>query len=298
MNLKPEPLIKKKIYFIVNPISGFGKQKIIEKLVEQHLDHSLFQSEIVYTKAAKHATELARQAAINNYDIVVAVGGDGSINEIGRGLIGTETALAIVPAGSGNGLARHLNIPLNIEKAIQVINQLKEIRVDTIQFNEEHFFNIAGIGFDAFINAKIAKLSKRNFFAYFKVIAQEFYKYKEQNFEIVINGKTHNKKAFLICFANGAQWGYNSFISPLADNKDGLIDIAILKDVSIFNVLKLAFQLLNKTIHLSPHLEIIKAKEVTIKQLMNDAHIDGESVEIGNTIAVKVNPLSLKVIIP
>jgi len=291
-------LKKKKICFIVNPISGFGKQKIIEKLIKQHLNLSIFDYKIDYTKAAKHATELTKQAVADNYDIVVAVGGDGSINEIGRGLIGTNTALAIIPAGSGNGLARCLNIPLNLVKAIAVINKGKEKRIDTFQFNNEHFFNIAGIGFDAFIGAKIAKLSNRGFSSYFKLIAQEFYKFKEQNFEIIIDGKSQHKSAFLICFANGPQWGFDSYISPHADNTDGLIDIAILKDVSIFNVLKLVYKLLNKTIHKSPNLEIIRAGEVTIKQISNLAHVDGESVEIGNTILLKVHPLSLKVIVP
>jgi diacylglycerol kinase (ATP) len=291
-------LLKKKIRFIVNPISGFGKQKIIEKLVEQNLDRMLFDYNIVYTKAAKHATDLAKQAVLENIDIVVAVGGDGSINEIGRGLIGSNTALAIVPAGSGNGLARCLNIPLDLTKAIQIINKAKEKRMDTFQFNEERVFNISGIGFDAFINEKMMSLSNRNIFAYIKLIGKEFYKYKEQNFEISIDGKTHQKKAFLICFANGPQWGHGSFIAPQADHTDGLIDIAILKDVSIFNVLNLGFKILNRSIHTSSHLEVIRTKEVSIKQISVLAQIDGETVKIGNTISIKIDPLSLKVIVP
>lgn len=289
---------KKKICFIVNPVSGFGKQKVIEKLVEQHLDRTLYDHQIVYTKAAKHATELAKQAVVDTFDVVVAVGGDGSINEIGRGLIGSNTALAIVPAGSGNGLARCLNIPLNLIRAIEIINRGKEKKIDTFQFNDEHIFNISGVGFDAYINEKMMKLSNRNFFAYFKLIAKEFYKYKEQNFELIIDGRSHHKKAFLICLANGAQWGHGAYIAPLAENTDGLIDIAILKDVSIFNVVKLAFQILTKSIHKSPNLEIIKTAQVSIKQMGELAQIDGETVEIGNTISIKVNPLSLKVIVP
>ncbi len=290
--------MKKKICFIVNPVSGFGKQKLIEKLVGQHLDQTRFDHAFFYTKASKHATELAKQAVADSFDIVVAVGGDGSINEIGRGLIGSNTALAIVPAGSGNGLARCLDIPLDLIKAIGVINRGKEKQIDTFQFNEEHIFNISGVGFDAFINQKMMKLSNRNFFAYFKLIAKEFYKYKEQNFELTIDGASQHKKAFLICFANGSQWGHGAFISPLADNTDGLIDIVILKDVSIFNVVKIAFQLLTRSVHRSSHIETIKASEVSIKQIGDLAQIDGETVEIGNAISIKVNPLSLKVIIP
>ena len=141
--------MKKIIRFIVNPVSGFGKQKVIEKLVEQYLNLTIFDYQIVYTKASKHAIELANQAVADNVNIVVAVGGDGSINEIARGLIGSNTALAIIPAGSGNGLARHLKIPLNIKKAIEIINNAKEKQMDTFQFNDECVFNISGVGFDA-----------------------------------------------------------------------------------------------------------------------------------------------------
>ncbi len=290
--------MKKKIRFIVNPTSGFGKQKIIEKLVEQHLNHTFFESNIVYTKAAKHATELAKQAVLENFDIVVSVGGDGSINEIAKGLLGSNTALAIVPAGSGNGLARCLNIPLNLTKAIHIINKGKEQHLDTFTFNDERVLNIAGVGFDAFVNEKMMKLDNRNIFAYFKLIGKEFYKYKEQHFELVIDGVTHQKKAFLICFANGPQWGHGAFISPLANPTDGQMDITILKDVTIFNVLRLGFQILTKSIHRSSHLEVIRANEVSIKQLTDLAQIDGETVEIGKTVIIKVNPLSLKVIVP
>ncbi len=144
-------ILKKKICFIVNPISGVGRQKVIEKLIDQHLNRTLFDYEIVYTKAAKHATELAKQASANNFNIVVAVGGDGSVNEVARGLIGSTTAMAIMPAGSGNGFARHMKIPLDLKKAMDIINNAKEAPIDTIQLNNETFINVAGVGFDAHI---------------------------------------------------------------------------------------------------------------------------------------------------
>ena len=290
--------MKKRICFIVNPISGIGRQKVIEKLIDLHLDRMLFDYEIVYTKAAKHATALARQAVADNFNIVVAVGGDGSINEIAKGLIGSNTAMAIIPAGSGNGLARHFKIPLNTKKAMFVINAFKETRIDTIQFNNETFVNIAGVGFDAHIGWEFAKFGKRGFSSYLKVITREFPKYKAQDFELTVAGKTFHKKAFLISFANGTQWGNNAYIAPLADIADGVMDIAILKDFSLLNVVSLAFKLFRKTLHRSSHLEIIKAKEAIVKQPGTIAHIDGEPIEVGNTISIKVNPLSLKIIIP
>lgn len=289
--------MKKKICFIVNPISGVGRQKVIEKLIDQHLNRTLFDYEIVYTKAAKHATELAKQAVADNFKIVVAVGGDGSVNEVARGLIGSSTAMAIMPAGSGNGFARHMKIPLDLKKAMDIINNSKEASIDTIQLNNETFINVAGVGFDAHIGWEFAKFGKRGFSSYLKVIIREFPKFKVQDYELIINGIPLHKKAFLISFANGSQWGNNAHIAPLADVADGLMDIAILKNFSFWNVISIGYKLFRKTIHLSPHLETIKAKEVLVKQTNTIAHIDGEPIEVGHSISIKVNPLSLRVII-
>lgn len=289
---------KRTICFIVNPISGVGRQKIIEKLIDQNLDRTIFDYEIAYTKAAKHAIELARNAAAKNTDIVVAVGGDGSVNETAKGLVNSNTAMAIIPTGSGNGLARHLKIPLNLKNAMAVINSGKCVSIDTIQMNEETFANVAGIGFDAHIGWEFAKFGKRGFSSYLKVITREFPKYKAQNFELKIDGKTSTENAYLISFANGSQWGNNAYIAPTADISDGIMDIAILRDFKFWNGISIGLRLFRKTLHESKHLDIIKAKEVFITQQGNIAHIDGEPIEIGKQLHIKVNPLSLRVIVP
>jgi diacylglycerol kinase (ATP) len=290
--------MKKKICFIVNPISGVGRQKIIEKLIDEELDRTLFEYEIAYTKAAKHATELAKEAARKKTDIVVAVGGDGSVNETAKGLVSTESAMAIIPTGSGNGLARHLQIPLNLKKAMQVINTGKTVRIDSISLNEETFVNVAGIGFDAHIGWEFARFGKRGFSSYLKVISKEFPSYKAGDFELSIDGKTITKNAYLISFANGSQWGNNAYIAPTADISDGVMDIAILKDFRLMTGIAIAYRLFRKTLHQSSHLEIIKAKEMTVKQKGTIAHIDGEPIETGHELKIKVNPLSLKVVVP
>jgi diacylglycerol kinase (ATP) len=290
--------LKKKICFIVNPISGIGRQKVIEKLIDEQLDRTLFDYEIAYTKAAKHAIQLAGDAASNNFDIVVAVGGDGSVNETAKGLVNTNTAMAIIPTGSGNGLARHLNIPLDLKKAMQVINAGKQATIDSIRMNDETFVNVAGIGFDAHIGWEFAKFGKRGFSSYIKVITREFPKYKAQDFELIIDGNSIKRNAYLISFANGSQWGNNAFIAPTADISDGIMDIAILRDFKLLNGIFIGYRLFRKTLHQSSFLEIIKAKEVIVKQSGIIAHIDGEPIEIGNELKIKVDPLSLKVIIP
>jgi len=290
--------LTKRICFIVNPISGIGKQKVIEKLIDERLDHTKFEYEITYTKAAKHAMELAAKAAADQFDIVVAVGGDGSVNETAAGLIGTQTAMAIIPTGSGNGLARHLGIPLNLKKALEVINAGYETVIDSVQLNEHIFVNVAGIGFDAHIGWEFAKFGKRGFSSYLKIISREFPRYKAQDVELIIDGKSSIKKAFLISFANGSQWGNNAYIAPAADCRDGLIDIAILKDFNLLSAISIGYRLFKKTIHKSAALETIKAKEVIVRQPGTIAHIDGEPIETGNELRIKVNPLSLRIIIP
>ena len=141
--------MKKKILFIINPISGVGRHRIVEKLIDQKLNKNIFDYELAYTKASKHAIELSKQGALENFGIVVAVGGDGSVNEVGRSLTSTNVSLAILPCGSGNGAARHLDIPMNMVKAIEIINRGKTATIDTFRINDEIAINTAGIGFAA-----------------------------------------------------------------------------------------------------------------------------------------------------
>jgi diacylglycerol kinase (ATP) len=290
--------LKRKICFIINPIAGIGKQKNIERVIAQYIDASLFDYEIKYTTGPKQATMLAQQAVKENVSIVVAVGGDGSINEVAKGLLGSGTFMGIIPAGSGNGLARHLKIPLDVKKAIRLLNRGRIKTIDTIRLNDEFFLNAAGVGFDAHIGWEFSRYGTRGFLSYVKIILREFPSYKEQEYEITIGDKTLLSKAFLITFANGSQWGNNAYISPLSVIDDGMMEIVLLKNVTLFNFFYLAFKLLNKKLHLTSHVEILKVKEAIIKQKKTIAHIDGEPVETGATIVLKVNPSSLKIIAP
>ncbi|HSH65860.1 MAG TPA: YegS/Rv2252/BmrU family lipid kinase [Bacteroidia bacterium] len=290
--------IKKKICFIINPISGIGRQKTVEKLIDKLLDTSAFDHQLAYTEAPKHATLLATKAAREGFDIVVAVGGDGSVNEVAKGLINSQTAMGILPAGSGNGLARHLGIPMNLQKAISVLQTGKTERIDSIQFNEDFFVNVAGIGFDAHIGWQFSTYGKRGFSSYLKVIIRELLAFKTHPFELVIDGNLFHKNAYLVSFANGSQWGNNAFIAPTADIRDGIMDVVILKKFSSWMAIPIGFKLFSKKIHTVAAVELFKAKEVIVKQKSTIAHLDGEPVQCGQTIVVKVNPLSLNVIVP
>jgi diacylglycerol kinase (ATP) len=290
---------KKKIRFIINPISGGGKNTAIEDIIKEQLDADKYDYDIVNTEATHHATKLSKEAADKNYDVVVVVGGDGSVNEVAKGLIGTKTSLGIIPAGSGNGLAHHLKIPFNPANAIKVINAANIISIDTVNINNETFISIAGVGFDALVAKKFAIAEHRKFWSYLKIVSHEFINYKIRNYGINIDGKRFERKALLLAFANSSQFGYNISISPDADLQDGLVDICIVKKVNAFQALFVPIMIFLHRIDKTKYVEIIKAKNVIIERKKNKVvNIDGEPIKIGRVLNISVNPKSLYVIVP
>lgn len=292
---------KKKILFIVNPLAGVGHKETFPLQVDKVIDKQLFDSEIVYTEKPDHATQLSREALLNQVDIVVAVGGDGTINEVARSLIGTGTILGLVPAGSGNGLARHLGIPLHAGRALRVINAAKTMKIDTGIINKRPFVSIAGIGFDALVAKKFAEDPHRGFITYFRIVASLFQHYKPKKYKISIEGeKPLTKRALFVSLANSNQFGYNTTIAPNAKLNDGLIDVCIVEKPAIFELPLIVNLLLLKMIHLSKHVHIYKAAKVQVKQKKKRCiNLDGEAVNLDSrTMDISVNPQSLNIIIP
>lgn len=288
----------KKILFIINPISGVGRQKVAEKLIEKKLDKKKFSYQLAYTKSPKHAIEIARNAAVADLDVVVAIGGDGTVNEIGKSLTGTRTAMAILPCGSGNGAARHLKIPVNHSRAMDVINAGKIKTIDTFFLNDEIVINTAGIGYAAHIAHAFSKFKKRGFKNYLKIAVRDSMKYQSQLCRLEYNGIKREVNAFIIDIANGTQWGNNAVIAPHAKSDDGLLDLCIVKEFPFRNFAVMATRLFTRSIHRSKHVEIVQVKEAVIHQQHDYAHIDGEAVFVGKKLHIRINPLSLKVIVP
>ena len=291
---------KKRILFIVNPISGSRRKRNLPKLIDELIDKRKYKVTIALTEYAKHAAEISFKGVQDGYDIIVAVGGDGTINEVASQMINSKATLGIIPGGSGNGLARHLNIPLSPTRAIELLNIGIETKIDTVTVNKKPFVSIAGVGFDALVAKKFANSPRRGFLTYFKIVTNEFFNYKPKKYTLYFDdGPFIKQRAFFIAFANSNQFGYNTKIAPTAKLNDGKIDICIVQKPNVFQAPVVANLLLLKLIDKSPLVDIISTSEVVIKRKKNRViNIDGEPVKLAKDLHIKVIPLSLKVIIP
>jgi len=295
-----ERTTKKRIYFIINPISGKKRIRDVSKLIHSNLDEDRFDIEIKYTKAAGHAKQLSKEAVDDKTDIIVAVGGDGTINEVASEMINTDVVLGIIPRGSGNGLARHLGIPRSVHKALKLINTGHFMQVDTATINGKPYVSIAGIGFDALVAREFAKNKQRGFLTYFNIIASRFMSYEPKKYQLIFDeGNSIDIKAFFISFANSNQFGYNTTIAPNAKLNDGKLDICIVNKPAVFKIPRIANLLLLNRIDESDEVRIIQTKGLSVKRKKNRVvNVDGEPIKLDKNLRVKINPLSLKVIIP
>ncbi|MBB2150026.1 diacylglycerol/lipid kinase family protein [Pedobacter gandavensis] len=290
---------KSNILFIINPISG-GKDKLkIPALIDAHLDRSKFNANYSFTEYVGHASEIAEEAASKNFDVIVAVGGDGTINEIGTKVMQQNKILGILPFGSGNGLSRFLKIPMKTIQAIKVINDFKVRVIDTGRFNDKCFFNMAGMGFDAHISSVFAGNKSRGLSGYLKLGLKEMLNYKPQTYHIYIDGKEYVRTAFVVSVANSSQYGNNAHISPNASITDGLLDVCIIKKFPLVKIPLLAYHMLNGTADQTAMVEIIQGKDIKIVRAASDAiHIDGEPYFMGKELNISMVPLSLNIITP
>ena len=290
----------KHLVFIVNPVSGIGRQQKIERVVEKALDKELYTYEIRYTERAHHGKEIARQLAeAHACDAIVAVGGDGSVNDITNGLQGYDTTLGIIPCGSGNGLARDLKIPLDPTQAVRLINSYHTQPIDTVLLNDQLFASIAGIGFDALVARKMKLAKKRGLSAYVNIVLNDYPTSKESVFRMCIDGKEVERKAWFVSFANSSQFGYNTAIAPLARLDDGLLDICVVSKIPLAHLPLTAPLIYLNRFEMSQHVEIIKAKEVKVlNNTYHWANVDGEALRVGEELRMRVLPQSLHVIAP
>lgn len=290
---------KKHLVFIMNPISGTRKKERVPALVEELLDSSSYTHTFALTERPLHATELARAAAEAGAAAVIAVGGDGTVNEVASGVLHSNTAMGIIPFGSGNGLARHLGVPINTIAAIKLLNKLHTIVIDGALANGRPFFCTAGLGFDAHIGKLFAGGRQRGFANYVRLTLQEFASFSPQHYTVEVDGRQLERECFVVTLANAGQYGNNAYIAPEANIQDGLIDVCLIRPFPALMALPLGLRLFHGSIHQSPYVEILRGSHIKITCTRGDCmHLDGEFLQMDSVLEVKVIPQCLKVIVP
>ena len=288
---------KKRIVFVVNPISGTQGKKAILKWIDERIDRSIYDYSIVKTGYDGHASQIAAAAVRDSVDVVVAIGGDGTINEIARSLVHTDTALGIIPCGSGNGLARHLRIPMEPKAAIDIINQGEQLCIDYGKINNIPFFCTCGVGFDAFVSLKFADSGKRGLLTYLENTLHESLTYQPETYEIENEEGTVKHQAFLIACGNASQYGNNAYITPQASLMDGLMDITVIEPFTVLDVPSLSFQLFNKTIDQNSRVKTMRARKIRIHRAQEGVlHFDGDPLMAGKELDIEIIPKGLRVV--
>lgn len=289
---------KKKLLFIMNPISGTVRKAGVPKVIDDNLDKESFEFDIEKTNYAGHAYELATRAKECGFDAVVAVGGDGTVNEVARAIVHSDTALGIIPCGSGNGLARHLMIPMDIAKAVKVINAYTVHDLDYGVINNIPFFCTCGMGFDAFISMKFAESGRRGPVTYLENILREGLKYKPETYEIKDENGISLYRAFLISCANASQYGNNAYIAPQASMSDGLLDVIIMEPFDMLEAPQISIDMFNKTLDKNSKIKTFKTKHIHIhREKPGFIHYDGEPVMTDSDVDISVESKGIKIVI-
>jgi diacylglycerol kinase (ATP) len=283
-----------KSLIVVNPVSGKIDKTNID-FSKYFLNCKIINWEFPDTDISKVVKEELQKEKYNN---IIVAGGDGTVNKVAQIIVNTNYTLGIIPLGSGNGLARHLGIPMNVEKSIKIILGGNNKKIDACKINDIFFFCTSGVGFDAHIGNLFATSKTRGFKTYLKITLNQFLKYKDQEYELLFDGKSITNNAFLVTFANANQYGNNTFIAPLADISDGKIDVTIIKPFKFYNAPCIAYRVFNKTIHKSNHTCTFQASEFILKRKAKGiAHFDGEPCFLPEEIYVKNLPSALNVFV-
>lgn len=276
--------------FIVNPISGVSRKERIVAFLKKK-GHN-----VVFTEYAGHAEVLARDAQAK---VIVAVGGDGTVNEVARGIVGTDKVLGIIPCGSGDGLALHLGISRRYKRAYKTILEGKTEKIDSAEINGRPFFSVCGLGFDATVSERFASSKKRGVVNYIKTGLKTWRRYTPEKYIINIDGTEWENEAALITVGNSSQWGNNARITPKADIQDGILDITVVDMFSGIEMPALGLLLLTGKLERNSKVHCYRGKHITIRRAFDGpAHADGDWFKAGSTLDISIHPHSLNVIVP
>lgn len=285
-----------KCLLIINPISGTSNKRGLDKHVAKIFADKGLEIETVWTTARGDATRHARRAVEEGYHSVLAAGGDGTVNETARALCGSNVRLGIIPCGSGNGLARHLDIPIDIDSALDIIAADCPIACDYGTVNDLPFFCTFGVGFDAAVSHKFARQRRRGPLSYLHSTFREFVKYHADEYVISANGHVLTEKAFLVAVCNASQYGNNAYIAPHASMTDGLLDVMIIHQGNPLTTALVGVDLLTGYIDRNTLIHTFRTSAATISRAnCGPAHIDGEPIELPETIEVACHPQQLTI---
>ena len=288
----------RKVLFIVNKFAGGGYQPELEGSIIQGCSARGVEAQIQFTKGPHHAITLARTATQSDVDMIVASGGDGTINEVAQGIFGSGKIMGILPRGSGNGLARHLAIPLSFAESLNTLLNGEVLAMDTFTLNGKLSLNVSGIGFDGHIANLFGGKTKRGLTGYARLALSEFFQFEEFNAAISIAGATVEKKCFVLAVANSSQYGNNAWIAPAASVSDGILHVNILRKMPLYRF-DIVYAFFNKTIDRSKYSEIQEATNFTVETSTEIAyHVDGEPCGTSSRFDIVMQPSTLPVIVP
>jgi diacylglycerol kinase (ATP) len=287
-----------KICFIVNPLSGSrDRTQAIMGLIEEIIKPAGREYTIAWINGPGDGSRLSAEAVAQGFDIVAAVGGDGTVNEVGQALVGKSTALAVIPAGSGNGFARNLRVPLNLPEALGLLLSPRIVRIDAGAINSRYFFSMAGMGLDAEISKSFEQHGSRGTLSYFLAGIKTFFKYKPAAISIHHEGGTLTVSPLLMSIANGPQYGSGAIIAPRAKPDDGMLDVCIIEPLPVWTAVYNLYRLFNGTIEYMPGYLSCQARSLRIERPVPGLiHLDGGPQHAEAVLQVDVLPRQLRVV--
>lgn len=291
----------RRVEIIANPKAGRRRGQSELALVGDFFSRHSTQCNMETTRARGDGLIRAGKAVAEGCNLVVAVGGDGTVNEVASPLVGTETALGIIPTGSGNGLARALGIPLRVEKACQALLESRIEKIDVGQVGEKYFFSTAGIGFDALVGEKFSERygSSRGLWPYFYLVSREVFKYRPEKIELRFNGGKITTYPLLVTVANTGQYGGGAIIAPQAALADGLFEVCVIHRLNPFLALFYARKLFTGQIAQVPQVETYQTDSLQVSKPRDcPVHVDGEPFQGDASLRVKLWPQALRVLVP
>ena len=290
---------KRKYLTIINPNSGTSRKTSIPELAYNILSENGSELYFVYTNEQGHVAQIIDDVAGQGFDVVIGVGGDGTINEVADAVRPTDMTMGIIPMGSGNGLARSLDIPMDPEAALEVIRKGYIKRIDCCEANGVPFFVTFGVGFDAQVTASYDQKSFRGPLSYVLSTVDQFIKHKSSLYRLHLNGEMIEQKAFLVTCANADQYGNNAIIAPEAELDDGLFDVVVIRNMSLLKAPQVAINLFTKNINESASIDIYRTDHLVIEREEEDyAQVDGELLELGRRIEITIQKQQLPILVP